>query len=44
VAIALAGASAPVAGFFLAAAYKGKVVGLCPTTRKLFEKSLTKNF
>ena len=25
-------------------AYKGKVVGLCPTTRKLFEKSLTKNF
>ena len=24
--------------------YKGKVVGLCPTTRKLFEKSLTKNF
>ena len=25
-------------------AYKGKVVGLCPTPRKLFEKSLTKNF
>ena len=25
-------------------AYKGKVVGRCPTPRKLFEKSLTKNF
>ena len=25
-------------------AHKGKVVGLCPTTRKLFEKSLIKNF
>ena len=30
--------------FSLADAHKGKVVGLCPTTRKLFEKSLTKNF
>ena len=33
VAIALTGACAPVAGFFLADAHKVKAVGLCPTTR-----------